>query len=129
LQNDNHFVIKRVENQHGVGDGGKMEVVLLLTYAEATLFWVCVIGEMAFATWLFGETCRMSATDDDEFDNDAVEVASRLLGCFVISAPVLQAGQWLHGSKALAWVLVIGPPIIWAVIVVASQRAHGAKLN
>jgi hypothetical protein len=104
-----------------------MDLTTIMSTVTATLFWLLVLVEMTFATGVF---CTGNKDYDQLVRQLSVRTANSTLwvsGFFALAMPVLQAGQWLHGSAAWAWCLVLGTGSLIVLIVVIDERDRRGK--
>jgi hypothetical protein len=93
-----------------------MDWAHLITYVANIVFWGLVLIQMMFATLIF---CLGNQTYDATVKSEGATSANLVLWVFGFLAtgmPILQAGQWLQGSVALAWGLLVIAGLIWMLI-------------
>jgi hypothetical protein len=90
-----------------------MNLTLVELSLEGTLFWVVVLLEMAWAGFCFVNFIREYKNDLDRGGYYETYRSLLITGFLFIGMPVLQAEQWLYGSKVWAVGLVVLVIVLW----------------
>jgi hypothetical protein len=97
-----------------------MDLASFTSYATAALFWLLVLANMALSTIMFCEDNEGYDVMVREYGVSGANGQLWFFGFLSIGMPILQSGQWLHGSAAWAWGLVVVTVVIWFFIFLPS---------
>lgn len=104
-----------------------MDLTTIMSGIKRPPFLAAGAREMTFATGVF---CTGGKDYDQFVRRQLLRTANSTLwvsGFFALAMPVLQAGQWLHGSAAWAWCLVLGTGSLIVLIVVINEDDRRGK--